>query len=55
MKLELHGNWSIRADSLFIGLTEFGMLIDGEDFFEVMVDAMIQSMRVEVEQRSDLL
>ena len=55
MKLEFHDNWSTRADSLSIVLTEFGMFIDGEDFFGVMVDAMIQSRRVEVEQRSDLL
>ena len=54
MALHLEGTWRTSSDSLFLDISNLEVTVDGQDFFQVIIEATIQSLLLsfaEEEQR----
>lgn len=54
MELHLEGTWRTSSDSLFLDISNLEVTVDGQDFFQVIIEATIQSLLLsfaEEEQR----
>ena len=54
MELHLEGTWHTSSDSLFLDISNLEVTVDGQDFFQVIIEATIQSLLLsfaEEEQR----
>ena len=44
MELHLEGTWRTSSDSLFLDISNLEVTVDGQDFFQVIIEATIQSL-----------